>query len=54
MTPEQSNNQMNEQTYGLNYQCCFCHESIPDQEIPDECKRKISVQLVWHERCIPE
>ena len=34
-----------------NYKCCVCNKSIPESEIPLEAKKKIGLQLYWHNAC---
>lgn len=36
----------------LGYVCCICDEPIEDKDIPKECKEKIGMQLVWHNKCL--
>ena len=34
--------------------CVKCGQAIPDKDIPEEAKRKISIQLFWHEGECPQ
>lgn len=38
-------------TYDGGWKCCFCKKPIADQDVPLEAKKKIGLQLVWHEAC---
>ncbi len=32
--------------------CCYCNETIDASKIPKEAKKKIGLQLFWHDECL--
>lgn len=36
----------------IKFTCCICKKEIPSSEIPLEAKKKIGIQVYWHEKCM--
>jgi hypothetical protein len=39
------------ESYNLGYFCCICNKPIKNDDVPMECREKISIQMTWHESC---
>ena len=39
-------------SYELGYRCFICDNPIKDKDIPIELRKKISLQMVYHNSCV--